>query len=322
MAITFRPGRDTVPAADLTILVVALGIASAVELAILRLLTRTAIHIPALDQLQTPYAWLSDGGRYAYFVVIALLLPVLALLALRLGASSRLATAAVTLFVAAALGATFDVLHRAILDVATIVSIAMLVAAISLQLPKRTAAIPVASYGFAAGIAGLYVAMPSIADLGFPARQPTMLLTGAEYLAVAFAVTSPLLVARSMDRTSQWAGAGVGLMALLLFLGNGATMRFLLLWNAGLSGVLPGVVYAIAAGALALTVVALARRGAVLAAAGILLLITGGIGLQSTYQSGLVVAGLASFALALAHPATSWRSDESNPAETEELVRL
>jgi hypothetical protein len=301
MAITFRPRGANVPATDLTVLVVALGVASAVELATLRLLTRTAVHIPALEHLQTPYGWLSDGGRYAYFVAIALLLPVLALLAMHLGNGSRLALAGVTLFVPAALGASLDLLPRAVLDVATIIAIGLLAAGIACQLPRLRAAIPVAAFGAATGLSGLYVAMPSFAELGLPARQPALMLTGSEYLALAFALTSPLLLTRNMDRAAQWAGVSVAVLALVLFLGNGSTMRFLLLWNAGMSGILPAVVYAAAAGMLALTVTALARNGSALAAAGVLLLVTGGIGLQSTYQSGLAVAGLAAIAIALSH---------------------
>lgn len=299
MAISLRRTNNPLPTTDVTVLVVALGVASAVELVILRLLTRTAIHIPALEHFQTPYAWLSDGGRYAYFVAIALMLPVLALLAMHLGNGRRLALAGVALFVSAALGASLDVLHRAVLDVATITAIGLLAAGIVWQLPQRRAAIPVACFGFASAAGGVYVAMPSLGDLGLPTSQPVFLLNGLEYLALAFALSSPLLLGRSPDRAAQWTAGVVTLVGVTFFIGNGSTMRFLLLWNAGLAGLLPGVVYAVAAGALVLTVVGLARRGSALAAAGMLLLITGGIGLQSTYQSGLVVAGMAAMAIAL-----------------------
>lgn len=307
MAITLRRTSDGTLETDVTVLVVALGVASAVELVILRLLTRTAVHIPALEHLQTPYEWLSDGGRYAYFVSIALMLPVLALLALRLGNGRRLALAGVALFISAAVGSSFELIHRAVLDVATITAVSLLAAGVVWHLPARRSAIPVLCFGFATVAGGVYVTMPALQDLGLPSSQPVFLLNGLEYFALAFALSSPLLLGRGPDRASQWAGAVVALLGVAVFIGNGSTMRFLLLWNVGLAGLFPGVVYAVAAGALALTAVGFARSGSGLAAAGLLLLVTGGVGLQSTYQSGLVVAGMAAMAIALTSEPRDWR---------------
>jgi hypothetical protein len=127
-------------------------------------------------------------------------------------------------------------------------------------------------------------------------------LTAAEVVGVAFALSAPLLARGVLDRASVVAGVIVGAVVFAAFLGNGgATARFLLLWNEGLSGVLPSVAYAGAAGCLAATLAAFVRAHSGLAAAGMALLVTGGIGLHSTYQSGLVITGMALLAMALPH---------------------
>ena len=74
---------------------------------------------------------------------------------------------------------------------------------------------------------------------------------------------------------------------------NGPIAKILLLWNVGLAGYLPSVLYGIAAGAVVYTIVVLRATGRRTSAIGLALLFMGGIGLHSTYQTGLVLAGLA-----------------------------
>ena len=132
-----------------------------------------------------------------------------------------------------------------------------------------------------------------------------------EYTGALFALSLPLIVSGRIDRVSAATGILVGLLALSMFVGGGAaTSRFLLLWNEGLSGTLPGTVYAVAAGALALTFVALLRSQQTMAAMGVALLIAGGVGLHNTYQTGLVVAGLAALCLARAARSTAIETAE------------
>ncbi len=98
-------------------------------------------------------------------------------------------------------------------------------------------------------------------------------------------------------------GASVGVLTFGMFAGSGgSTSRILLLWNEGLSGTLPGTVYAVAAGTLTIAFVALLQGRHYLAAMAIVLLVAGGLGLHNTYQSGLVIAGLA--VLAVSTPRT------------------
>jgi hypothetical protein len=289
---------------DVTVLVAILGLAAAVELAILRTFTRTAIHIPALEQMQDPYEALAGAGRYAYFVAIGLVFPVLGVLSVRIargnGPARWLALFAMAGFGVAAAGATAGVVPESGLGAATIWAVAMLglaLAAGSGRLSVRTA--PAASFAVAFGLSGAYTLMPSVGA----SAQPSWLLDGAEVAGLAFALTLPVIVTGN-DRRSMLIAAGVAVFALVVFLGNGSTSRFLLLWNIGLSGTLPGVAYAAAAGALAFTGARLLRTGSALGACGVLLLVAGGIGLHSSYQSALVVAGLAALYVALVEAKT------------------
>ena len=277
---------------DARVLVFGLAAASLVELTILRLFTRTAIHIPALEQLQTPYAWLSGGGRFAYFVAVSLLAPALVLLCRARGRTRLLVAPATVLFlVACGLGLTAMV-DRALVDIACVLAVTLLVASgAALRSFIRGAAIGL--FGLAFASSATYAIIPDISRVA----QPEWLLPVAEAGGLAFAFTTPLLVARRPPRAAWVTGTSVAAVVTVVFLGNGSTSRFLLLWNVGLPGYFPGVAYALAAGALALTLLGLWRDNRRLEAAGLALLITGGIGLHSTYQSGLVIAGLATLAI-------------------------
>lgn len=287
--------RPAVPRfeADTRLLLGALAVASAVELAILRLFTRTAIHIPALEQMQTPYAWLSDGGRFAYFTGVALLIPALALFALAPGRTRPIVAPAVVLFV---FGAFFGLEHlgdRALVDMASMGAVAALSTGIVAFARDRRAVAP-ALFAVAFVAAGTYATIPDVSN----ASQPEWLLRTAEYSGVAFALTTAFMAGQQRGRVPWVAGGVVAAVVMLLFLGNGSTSRFLLLWNVGLPGAFPGVVYAVAGGALAYTLASLLGARRWVEAAGLVLLLTGGIGLHSTYQSGLVVTGLAALLVA------------------------
>jgi hypothetical protein len=165
-------------------------------------------------------------------------------------------------------------------------------------LRSRRQALPLLWFGLGFAASGVYTALPTLAQPGTTIEQPGWLLEAAEVLGLGFALSAPLLVGTWSGRTARWAAVSAGVLVLVMFLGNGSTSRFLLLWNAGLSGPFPGILYAAAAGTLTLACVGLLRSGRRLEAAGLLLLVSGGIGLHSTYQSALVVTGLAALAYA------------------------
>jgi hypothetical protein len=124
------------------------------------------------------------------------------------------------------------------------------------------------------------------------------LLRLAEIGTVVFAVTLPASLAVRPRRGDWLAGVAALVIMSAVFLGEPATARFLLLWNQGLTGAFPGTVYALALGAAVVAISALGRQRRGLEAAAIVLLVAGGVGLHSTYQSGLVVIALGFLALA------------------------
>lgn len=280
-----------------------LAAASAIELLILRTFTRTAIHIPGITALREPYEVLSFGGRYAYFVSIALLLfalPSAAWTLWRRGTVQRGMAAAIGIFALMSGLAAATASGRLAVDAATAGAVAVVAVGMVVLSRRWATSVPVCLFAAAFILSSAHTLGQSAAQEKLVTLRTDGALTAAEVVGVAFALTVPLLARRSLDRAAVMVGAGTALVVFVAFLGNGgATARFLLLWNEGLSGVLPSVAYAAAAGCLAATFTAFARARNGVAAAGLVLLVTGGIGLHSTYQSGLAITGMALLVLAL-----------------------
>lgn len=297
-----------------SLLVAGLAAASLVELAILRNFTRTAVHIPALERLRSPYEVLTLTGEYMYFVCIALLVPATAVLVRQLFEKAvpyrALAGFAVMLFAGPAILASFGVASAPALDFATLAAVLALTFAVAMSAPRARAAIPFVCFGVSFVATGAFNVPSSLQSLGLSVNQPTALLNLGEVLGVVFALSTPLMLSSRNDAVARRLGLAAGAAVLLVFLGSGATARFLLLWNVGLAGIVPGFVYALAFAALVFTVVSLLRERSFLAASGLVLLIAGGIGLHSTYQSALVVVGL----LACLAAGTERRAYQPSPA--------
>ncbi|MBA4181652.1 MAG: hypothetical protein C0506_13770 [Anaerolinea sp.] len=295
-------------------LTVALAVAAAVELLILRTFTRTAIHIPAVEVMQGPYDVLAFLGRYAYFVSVALLMLALPALGLSLFAGvrhgQRLAAIPVAVFVLVAGAAAFGLAGRLTLDLLTLFSVVTL-AGLAVGRWRLAGLMPFGMLALAFLASGGYTVLQSTNRVGGADVNASWLLSVGELSGVLFALSLPLLARRNTDRVSSAAGLAAAVVAFgMLVAGGGATSRILLLWNAGLSGTLPGIVYAVAAGSLAFTFVALVRARQTVPAMAVALLVAGGLGLHNTYQTGLVVAGLAALCLA----------DKPRPPATNPLV--
>ncbi len=297
-----QSGRS-VERASLPVTVLAgLALASVVELLVLRTFTRTAIHIPAFAFLAEPYRVIAFMGRFAYFLSVALLLAALpglmwALWRTRFG-SSRAAVVALAAFAVFAGAAAFSSAGTMPLDVVTVSAVLVLAGAVA-GLQRRGTAVVAALFAAAFALAGAHTLLQLMAQNGDGAIDGRVLLRVSELAGVAFAVASPLAVGTKLDRRSVLLAVLVGCATFAAFLGSsGSTVRILLLWNEGLSGTLPSAAYALAAGALTATFSALFRAGKSLEAIALALLVSGGLGLHNTYQSGLVLAGLATLLLA------------------------
>ena len=285
-----------------------------VELAILRTFTRTAIHIPALHQLQRPYEVLTNAGEFAYFATLVLVVPALLAIGIALVRQQhpqrRLIGFGVAAFIAPWILVDAGLMSPGTMDGLTMASVCAIAIAIAISAPTARA-LPVMAFALAFTASAIHTTLGT-SELFGSVGQPRPLLNLAEVAALAYALSTPLLLAPRSDRRALVLSAAVGGFVFLGLIGNGSTSRFLLLWNAGLSGTFPAVVYAAAAAALAYSAVASARSKSPFVTTGILLLVAGGIGLHSTYQSALVLAGLASFAVAL--------GDRRSTAPEDELV--
>jgi hypothetical protein len=280
---------------------VALGLAGTalVEFVLLRLFTRTAIHLPGIEHISGPYTVLAEAGRLAYFMATLFLLLLLvgwvgSNLGSRVGGRTPAALlgagAIVAFLVAAALGRAGALDQRTLALVSLAGVVALTPWAATAYGGRRV--VPVGLFAGAFVLSAAYGVGQTGGATAPGLLADSTLLVIAEGLALAFALSTVLFVSR-FDRRAAIIGAAVGVVVLGSLLTNGAATKILALWSFGLAGYFPAVLYGIAAGTLTYTVVATARIGAYPAAVGLLLLSLGGIGLQSTYQTGLVVGGLA-----------------------------
>ena len=264
-------------------LVRALVVVALFEMVVLRIFTRVAVHIPNLERVAGVSRGLAAAGRYSYFVAVVLLISALVLLAVRM---PRVRPAVATFLVAAGgvrLGLVSDDL------VAVVVGACVVVLALDAGRSLGTGGRVVAG-AFAAAFAVSVVQMVTPVD--------RMLHYLAEALAVAAAIAALGLGGRPRDRRAVIAGAATAVLVWGALAANAATTKILSLWTFGLAGYLPAPAEAAAAGAIVFAVTDTVRRGRGAVGLPLALIAIGGLGLHSTYQSGLVVVGLALLAVA------------------------
>lgn len=280
---------------------VATALAAGVELVILRIFTRTAIHIPGFADLRSVYVPISEVGRYAFYLAVVLLLVTLILIVENLyrrsAVAARAGAAGVALFLIAAAIARMGEVDGMTLDGATLAAL-LLLAPWALGGAHRRSRFPTILLVTAFVFSGLVATVQALAGSGQMLGGGTWLALAGEAIAVGAAAATPLLVGRVRSRPALAWGTAVGGATYAGLLVNASTVKILLLWNFGLAGYLPSVLYGIAAGGVTYTIVALRATGRRTSAVGIALLFMGGIGLHSTYQSGLVLAGFASLGAA------------------------
>jgi hypothetical protein len=264
-------------------------LAAGIELVLLRLFTRTLIHIPGISRVEIPYRAVAELGRFVYYVsVLVVAMALVTLLGRRLpGARADLSTLALALFVGAALAARLDLIADSVLSWAVIGAVLLLLPAATRRFEPRM--LPVLLFGMSFAIAGISYLAPTDRSAG-STLSPLFPICEALVLLACFA--SPLLLRKKPNRAQVLTGLVASVTTFIVMLANPATAKILLLWNFGLAGYFPTVVYATALGVVA--VVAFANHSSdPHLSLGLGLLVVGGFGLHSSYQSGLVILGLA-----------------------------
>ncbi len=269
-------------------------VAGVVELASLRIFTRTAIHIPALEQLHGLYEVVSTLARYAFFVSVLLLGANIAVqgwerldsAAVRTRIGAGLAGAFLLVAAAARAGLVDGVALSASLS--TIVVGAAAGAAAARRGLERAA---LALLGLAHLLAATHGIIQDGARYGWRMDSGGGLLLAGETAALLAVIVAGAAWGRSPTRRQLVAAGVAALLVLGALVANGSTVKILLLWNFGLAGYYPSIAYAAAAAALMLALTGVRRDRDPLVLGGLALLLVGGLGLHSTYQSGLVLLG-------------------------------
>lgn len=296
-------------------------IAAVTELGLLRLFTRTAIHIPALEALERPYEIVSLIARYAFFASVVLLGANLVTVVLGRRASDdagRIGAGTAFAFLAVAAIARTGLVDALIVAAAvvTLVAVAGALGTVTNR-GARGVALAVYTLGFVA--AALHTILQDGGRYGWRIEGSGVLLYVGETAALLAVLVAAVAWGRGCTRRDVVVAGAAGLVVLGALVGNGSTVKVLMLWNFGLPGSLPSIVYGATAAGLTLALLGARRSGGFATLAGLALVAVGGVGLHSTYQSGLVIAGM--LLLAGVVPSASVGGDEQRLSEHVALDR-
>jgi hypothetical protein len=299
-------------------LAVALAVAAAIELLLLRVATRTLIHIPGVERAEGPFTLVAELGRLTYSITVVLLAMLLVAIGLWSARAGRtIEVAAVAAFGLAAMAARLDFMDPLAVVSASIVAVVVLGVAAARRHPtfrRRPAArVPLLLIGAAIVLFGLRALSVGAMATGVVASD-SWLLQVAEMVALAGLILLPLATGRP-DRVSLVAALVVGLSIWVGLTLAGATVKILFLWNLGLAGSFPAWVYALGGAAVIAAALTAARSGRTVWTVAIVLLVAGGFVIQSTYQSALIVASFGVLATADAGWLRKFRHDHRNQAD-------
>lgn len=269
------------------------ALAALTELVLLRIATRTFVHIPGLDVVAGPLSVVAEAGRLAFYLTVvlltALLVATLSSLVKETGPSRRMLMGGVGVillssFLAFVGGASPTMTGWMSLIAIGLVAFAAVTTgwrAVSLVL-WATALALIATGALLQGSGG-----------GLEGGEVGGLLLAGDLVSVAAATTLPLLLGSRPSLKALTAGlVAMSVIAAALWTAS-STISILVLWSFGIPAALPPLLYGVGAGAAVATVWSAVERGRTPLAAAVVLLSAGGFSLISTYQTTLVVAGLA-----------------------------
>lgn len=268
-----------------------LGVLVLAELVLLRTGTRTLIHIPGLGRFETPIRILAEVGRLAYYlalVSLAATLTILAYRSLRIGAPRRLASGVgAFLFLGVAGAGRLGLLPSSVVGWSSLAVLVVVTAAAW----RGLSTFPIGLFVLGSVAAG-WTVLGQGAGGGLSGRQVDGLMLTAEVSLILAAITAPLLLKGPPSALAVVVGLVAAVLSAGAMIVGSSTMSILVLWNLGIPGWLPGIGYAIALGSLVATMWSALASGQKLTAISLVLLVAGGIGTISTYQTGLVLAAV------------------------------
>ncbi len=267
--------------------------AAMAELVVLRLTTRTLIHIPGLAAFEKPFRVIGEIGRLAYYVTLVLVVGLLILLT-RAGLPPRSPRSAL-----APVGMALLLLSAALGRVGLIggtdlgwlsLGALLLVTVGTASLRWRT--VPLLLLVVATWAIGLATILQAQGG-GLSEGWYTGLLRVGEMVAIGACLLLPMAFGKALSKPAWIVGLGTAAIITTMLTLASSTVSILVLWTFGLPASLPAIVYGLALGCLAAVIVAAIADGRRGLAAGLLLAVGGGVGLASTYQTSLLAAGLA-----------------------------
>ena len=268
-----------------------LGIAVLGELVLLRVGTRTLVHIPGLGRYEAPISILAELGRFAYYLAVVCLVTTLTLLAyqgLRIRTPRFVVIGIGVLgFLAAAWAGRLGLISASIVGWSSIAVLVMVCAAS--WGGRRTIPIVFFVVGW---VAAGWTVLGQGAGGGLSGTQVDGFMLAAEVSLTLSAITVPLLLKGPPSKPAILAGLGAAVVSAGAFVSGSSTLAILVLWNLGVPGWLPGLAYSLALGSLVATLWSAYSSGQRSTAIGLVLLAAGGIGTISTYQTGLVLTGV------------------------------
>lgn len=281
------------------ILELAAGVLAAValvELVLLRTGTRTLVHIPGLGEFDVSIGILSEVGRFAYYLAVVLLVSTLVYLGHVLWGADRPAHRGAGLlvwsFLVVALAGRLGMVSAAAVGWVSLVVIVLVVVATWSGI--RSA--PVALFVSASAVAAWSV-LGQGSGGGLTARSVDAAIVLAEALVLLAGVTAPLMARGKVTIPALVAGAAAFLVVATGFSVGGSTLAILTLWNLGVPGWFSPIAYGLAFGGLVVAVWSALSNREIVTATALVLMVAGGVGTISTYQTGLVLAAVALFGI-------------------------
>lgn len=281
----------------------------------LRTGTRTLIHIPGLGRYEPYIGVLSELGRFAYYVAVVLVIATLIYLSRVAWISGttprKTAAGLIWSFLAMAIAGRIEmVANSAVAWGSAIVLVGLLALTWT-----GVRSLPIALFVAASAVAS-WAVLGQGSGGGLSGATIDIAIVVAEGLLILAAVTTPLLLTEKIGRSAVIAGSLTGVLFVAGFSVGGTTLSILTLWNLGVPGWFSPIAYGLALMSLTVTLwSAISSRDTTVAGV-VVLLLAGGVGPISTYQTALAIAAVALAGLVTGSPRKSTRAETVSDAES------